>query len=69
MNRQIWQYGAWVRTRPAPMSLPVLDPLPFASGTVRARAVSAEAQRQFRSGYEPRLMDLLDLAQLDRLAE
>jgi hypothetical protein len=33
------------------------------------RCVPAEAQRRFRSGYELRPVDLLDLAQLDRLAE
>jgi len=44
----------------------------FTSGIVggkTAPCVSAEAQRQFRSGYELRPVDLLDLAQLDRLAE
>jgi hypothetical protein len=29
--------------------------------------VSLEAQRAFQTGYEPRQVDLLDLAQLDRL--
>jgi 2-phosphoglycerate kinase len=38
MNRQIWQYGAWVRDQARAHGLPVVDPLPFASLTDRARA-------------------------------
>ncbi len=41
MNRQIWQYGAWVRDRARAHDLPVLDPLPFATLTDRARAALA----------------------------
>ena len=37
MNRQIWQYGAWVRDQARAHDLPVLDPLPFATLTDRAR--------------------------------
>jgi lincosamide nucleotidyltransferase A/C/D/E len=38
-------------------------------GEVTVPYVSVEAQRQFHTGYEPRAIDLLDLAQLDRLVE
>ena len=41
MNRQIWQYGAWVRDQARAHDLPVLDPLPFATLTDRARAALA----------------------------
>jgi lincosamide nucleotidyltransferase A/C/D/E len=36
-------------------------------GGVTVPCVSVEAQRHFRTGYELRTVDLLDLAQLDRL--
>ena len=35
----------------------------------RVESLGPRGAGQFRSGYEPRLIDLLDLAQLDRLAE
>lgn len=38
-------------------------------GGKRVPCVSAEAQRQFHSGYELRAIDFLDLAQLDHLGE
>jgi len=38
MNRQIWQYGAWVCEQARVHDLPVLDPLPVATLTDRARA-------------------------------
>ena len=38
MNRQIWQYGAWVGAQARAHDLPVLDPLPFSTLTDRARA-------------------------------
>ena len=38
MNRQIWQYGAWVAAQARMHDLPVLDPLPFRTLTERARA-------------------------------
>jgi len=38
-------------------------------GGQRVPCVSAQAQRLFHSGYELRTIDLLDLAQLDRLDE
>lgn len=38
MNRQIWQYGAWVGEQAGLHGLPVLDPLPFSTLTDRARA-------------------------------
>ena len=38
-------------------------------GGVTVPCVSAEAQRVFRTGYELRTVDRLDLAQLDRLAD
>ncbi len=38
-------------------------------GGVTVPCVSAEAQRVFRTGYELRTVDRLDLAQLDRLDE
>lgn len=44
----------------------------FTSGTlggVAVPCVSVEAQRVFHSGYELRPIDLLDLAELDRLTE
>jgi 2-phosphoglycerate kinase len=41
MNRQIWQYGAWVREQARMHDLPVLDPLPFASLTDRVRTALA----------------------------
>ena len=41
MNRQIWQYGAWVCDQARAHDLPVLDPLPFATLTDRARAALA----------------------------
>jgi len=40
-NRQIWQYGAWVSEQARVHELPVLDPLPFATLTDRARAALA----------------------------
>ena len=44
MNRQIWQYGAWVRDQARAHGLPVLDPLPFATLTDRARVALALAE-------------------------
>lgn len=44
----------------------------FTTGTLGGLAVpcvSVEAQRLFHSGYELRTIDVLDLAELDRLAE
>jgi 2-phosphoglycerate kinase len=41
MNRQIWQYGAWIGDQARACDLPVLDPLPFATLTDRARAALA----------------------------
>lgn len=44
----------------------------FTTGTlggVTVPCVSVEAQRLFHTGYELRAIDLLDLAELDRLAE
>ena len=41
MNRQIWQYGAWVRDQARAHDLPVLDPLPFATLTDRDRVALA----------------------------
>jgi|ERR1700691_815288 lincosamide nucleotidyltransferase A/C/D/E len=44
----------------------------FSSGMIAGREVlclSAQQQRVFRSGYEPRPQDIHDLAQLDGLAE
>ncbi len=38
VNRQIWQYGAWVGVQARVHDLPVLDPLPFSTLTDRARA-------------------------------
>jgi 2-phosphoglycerate kinase len=38
MNRQIWQYGAWVGEQARVHGLPVLDPLPFSSLIDRVRA-------------------------------
>jgi len=40
-NRQVWQYGAWVCEQARVRDLPVLDPLPFATLTDRARAALA----------------------------
>jgi len=40
-NRQVWQYGAWVCEQARVHDLPVLDPLPFATLTDRARAALA----------------------------
>ena len=48
MNRLIWRYGAWVSEQARARGLPVLDPLPFASLSHRARAIlgpEAEAAR------------------------
>ena len=51
MNRQIWQYGAWVCERARDRDLSVLDSRPFATLTDRARAALAlEPGRQ-----DPRL--------------
>jgi 2-phosphoglycerate kinase len=41
MNRQIWQYGAWVCEQARMHDLPVLDPLPFATLTDRVRTAVA----------------------------
>ena len=41
MNRQIWQYGAWVGGQARVHDLPVLDPLPFSTLTDRARLALA----------------------------
>jgi 2-phosphoglycerate kinase len=41
MNRQIWQYGAWVSEQARMHDLPVLDPLPFSTLTDRARMALA----------------------------
>ena len=38
-------------------------------GGVAVPCVSVEAQRVFRTGYDLRTVDRLDLAQLDRLAD
>ena len=38
MNRHIWQYGAWVCDQARAHDLPVLESLPFATLTDRARA-------------------------------
>lgn len=41
MNRQIWQYGAWVAEQAIVHDLPVVDPLPFATIVERARGALA----------------------------
>ena len=41
MNRQIWQYGAWVGVQARGQDLPVLDPVPYSTLTDRARAALA----------------------------
>lgn len=38
MDRRIWQYGAWLAEQATARDLPVLDPLPFATLTDRARS-------------------------------
>jgi 2-phosphoglycerate kinase len=40
-NRQIWEYGAWVGEQARAHDLPVLDPLPFATLSHRARSALA----------------------------
>ena len=44
MNRQIWQYGAWIREQARAHDLSVLDPLPFATLADRARVALALAE-------------------------
>jgi 2-phosphoglycerate kinase len=41
MNRQIWEYGAWICEQARVHDLPVLDPLPFATLPHRARSALA----------------------------
>jgi hypothetical protein len=41
MHRQVWQYGAWISEQARVHDLPVIDPLPFATLTDRARAAPA----------------------------
>jgi 2-phosphoglycerate kinase len=41
MNRQIWEYGAWLCEQARAHDLPVLDPLPFATLLDRARSALA----------------------------
>ncbi len=41
MNRQIWEYGAWIGRQAVAHELPVLDPLPFSTLLARARAALA----------------------------
>jgi len=38
MNRQIWQYGAWISEQARTHAVPVLDPMPFATLAQRASA-------------------------------
>lgn len=41
MNRQIWQYGAWISEQAGAHDLPVVDPLPFATLAERVRSALA----------------------------